>query len=332
MSVSTRSDRWFDISYTIKRFNENQELLLEDIAKEFGMSRKEMVGRMRELAGGDEKDRVRQALSQDKKRQRMHKRASRKPAEEHQSNVQDVARASQDEVLIDSYTKTPEVDECKKTIAEQRAELETEIEDAKTNLQVTSQSVRFYQSLVDSSDSKIAQISSDIRSQIQSIKELEKSLNIAKSELSKLKVQLAQEQSKKKVNTNRLNDFQAREQEHREYLDMLIDELTKLNNFIVYLIDPMYDMSQGVPEDGRLISNVKIDGVDLERVDSDKNQLSYAQLVSLSQKTGYSNIEELGVAYDFSWLAIQYMLDSDYEAEVITDDPRIHKLINLLLS
>jgi chromosome segregation ATPase len=307
--ASTRSDKWFDVTYVLKKFSANEDLTFEDIAKEFGMSEEEMEERLTTMAGDDERDRVKRAKKVNKKRiRRKSKTATAKEIEE----------ISMDE----NTTNQLEV---------KRNELQHEIDRTEQKLSASKDGLAEMKSKAEATQSTLAGLQNEVNNRIETIKNLQEKLNQAKIKLAKIQAKLSAETQKANAESESLQHAMEKMNEDQEYLEALYEELESLDDFVVNLIDPNYNLSNGLPEIGRLISTVELDGVDAEAPVSDIDELEFSKMLTISRKTGFDNILELGVAYQFAWLVIKYKTDSNYETNVITDDERIIKLIDLLM-
>lgn len=310
--VSTRSDKWFDITYTLKRFNANESLTFKDIAEEYGMSEEEFEDRLSTMAGDDEKDRVKRAKSTNKRRER--RRAARMVKEETTTEENTMQESLQSSFIIKQSELIQEIEKTEEKLSESRANLEAMKVESERNQRI------------------VANLQNEINRRVTSIQNMEKKIEHARTKLKKMTEKLKTAVNKAEDISQQIGLAKAQVYEEEEYLEVLHEELEGLDNFVINLIDPNYNLERGLPSIGRLISTVKFDGVDVEEVESDINQLTFSYVLSLSHMTGFSNVDEFKMAYDFAWLCMSYKIDSNYEIHVITQDQRINKLIDLLMA
>lgn len=314
--ADTRSEKWFDISRVLSRFNKNERLTFEDIAKEFGMSEKELAERMTRLAGDDEKDRVRSAWSQNKRRKR--KRMKIKKA------MQDNPTQEDEETTVKNIPS--KIDIKRQELVHEIKMAEEELTQSQTKAETLKQQLEKKQNIVESVQTQIAKKAAKI-------KNLEETLQRAKAKLTDLNSKLKVAKQIVEKDSAQYNAVLAKVDLDQELLKTIKEELEGLDDLVVNLIDPSYDLTDRTPNIGRLISTVDFEGhVEAEMPDSDIEDISAGTLLNISSSTGFDSIIELRNAYEFAWLVIKYKTDPQFEVNVLTDDERIIKLIDMLMA
>ena len=317
--ASIHSDRWFDVTYVLKKFSANEDLTFEDIAKKFGMSEGEMEERLTTMAGDDEKDRVKRTKKVNKKRMRRKAKMATAKEDKKLEEIQD-NEATEEEAML-NISK----------IEMKRNELKHEIDQVEQRLSASKAEIDEMKSKLEVTQSTLSKLQTEADSRVDIIKNLQTKLDKAKVKLVEIQAKLNSKKQKANAESETLQHALEKMNEDQEYLEALYEELESLDDFVVNLIDPNYNLSNGLPEIGRLISTVELDGVDVETPESDIDELGFSKMLTISRKTGFDNILELGTAYEFAWLVIKYKIDSNYDTHVITDDERIIKLIDLLM-
>jgi chromosome segregation ATPase len=303
----------FDITFIINRFNNNQELLLETIAEEYGLSMEELLDRCTRGASPEEKPRVKQMKSQNTRRKkRLEKQRTaaekQKAKEEKESNVKESQLETQCEEL------KAQIAEAKKKLDEADANLVSKL------------------AVSDASKEKVSKIKETISSLEKDVKSMESKLKKINQEIEELREELEgaiEKQKKDKAALRGANGAVVKAKENFEWLKLQLEDL---ESRFISLIPPGYDLSKGLPEKGRAISNIEMEGVEVEAVESNIDSLTFGQMMAISRKTGFDNVLELGTAYEFAWLVKKYMEDPLYEASVITDDGRINAIVNLVMA
>ena len=321
--ADTRADKWFDISYVLCKFNNNPKLTFEEIAREYGMSEEELEERMKRQAGDDEKDRVKKAWSQNKRRKRM------KAKKTEQASQAEKPTQEEEETTM----KEAEVQEKSQSMLDlKRQELAQKIEAAEEELNRSKAEADSLQSGAEQKQQAIADLRTQFDKKSARIQDLEETLAKAKETLADLTAKLDAAKQIADNESAQLEVALARVDKNQELLNALKAELEGLDDFVVNLIDPNYDLTDRAPTTGRLISTVDFGGlVEAEMSDSDIDDVSFSKLLNICRKTGFESIVELGNAYEFAWLVIKYKTDPQYEVSVVTDDARVVKLIDMLM-
>lgn len=311
-NVAILNGKKFDISHVCDRFNKNPELTLEDIASEFAISRDELVKRLKEGAGKDEKTRVDGIIREDKQRQK------RRNADAKQKNEdkKDTSRVEKEKTVT-----TTNYDEQRKSLAEEIAQSEQKL----------AKSIEQYEkleSLAEKSQKQSLAVTELIEKLESEIELLQKRLEDARQELKSIKEVQQNAHQKYEQDVAALDAARVVVKTNQENLEILKMQLEDLENRMIYLVAPTYDLSK-LPTSGRCISSVELEGVDLEQVQSNANSLGMLETANLMQLTSLT-IEELIVAYDYAWLVWAYLCNQDYEVHVLNEDDRIQKLIDYL--
>lgn len=305
----------FDTSFVCARFNNNNDLLLEEIAEEFGISRDELVDRLKRGASRDEKDRVKGVIRQDEKRQKRRYNNAKQ---------QNELEAAQEGDTTMEEVKTP--------LEAERIKLKEQIAQYEQKLHERIQRVDKLEAIADESKQSVSILTAQLNQLESQIEVIEKRLEKARANVKDVTDMLKEKSQKYDKDLLALEEEKKEVRKNEEKLELLSFELEELENHTIYLVSPSYDVTKLPNVDGRIISSVELDGVEPEKVQTDMDQLSFGDMVHLSQITGFGEILELGTAYEFAWLAANYMGNPSYEVYLLNDDERIKKLIDWMMS
>lgn len=307
--------RKFDVSRVCDRFNKNLELTLEDIATEFDISRDDLVKRLEGGAGKDEKTRVNGVIREDKQRQKRRNADAKRKNDSKKENV--TSRVEKEKTVTTNF------DEQRKNLTEEIAQTEREL----------AESIKQYEKLgrlAEKSQQESSNINGLIEKLDSEIEKLQKQIEDARKELSRIREAYKRANEQYRQDMTALGNARAVVRTNRDNLEILQMQLEELENRLVYLVAPTFDLSK-LPTSGRFISSVELEGVELEQVQSNANSLGMLETANLMQLTSLT-IEELIVAYDYAWLVWAYLCNQDYEVRILNEDDRIQKLIDYLAS
>lgn len=308
-NVARINNKKFDISRVCTRFNKNPNLTLDDIAKEYDISRGELIERLKKGAGGDERSRVDGVLREDKRR----KKRSKAVKQEQKDKKVETAKES---------FMTSNFDEQRKNLNEQIAQAENALNES-------IQRVSELEELVAKSQQegfRLTDLVTNIETQID---ELQKRLEDANKDLKNLKNLFQNERRKCEEGTRTLTEARERVKANREELELLWLQLEELESHRIFLVAPNYNLTeyQGT---NRYVSSVQREGVEYVYVKSDADSLGLVETKKLMDLTGFS-IDELIAVYDFAWLVWIYKSKPDYEIHVLNEDERVQQIIDYLV-
>jgi len=306
----------YDSTHICKYFDNNQNVLLRDIADKFGMEKQELIELMLNC-GNDEKDMVKRVIREDKRRE---KRAEKRKKSIHQH-----------EPKPEQKPEIPkEEPEDASTLQIQRRELDEQLKIATSEAKSAAEHVNELQRLTRQSSDAMIKTKGRILRLKKDIIQIKTALNDAEDDLASTKRNLENQEENhsellEKLELAKLDASQA--EDEKEWVQLQIDEL---HAHIVFLISPFY--TGKIPQEpGRVISSVKLDGVEFEEVYTNLENLSFNTVMELSRETGYFDIVELELAYKYAWLIMKYKSNPQYEVHTVCDDARIDKLINWLM-
>ena len=214
----------------------------------------------------------------------------------------------------------------RKDIMEQIIQVKQQIEESKSN-------VATLESIAQETEQLILRYTRESEKLEGQIQQLEERIKSAKLEWEDIQIKLDDENNE--YNQNCQNLIQAREQlkSHNESMAILNLELAELENRIVYLIAPEYDKAN-LPEElhGRLISTIEFEGVVIEEPKKGVFNYNFDEVADYCEQIGYIGLKESREAYKFALLVIQYRWSTDCEVHILSDDNRIHQLVDWLMS
>lgn len=309
------NNKKFDVSRVCSKFNNNQELTLEAIADEFGITRDELIRRLKSGASKDEKTRVRGVINEDKNRRKRQNSSAKQ-------------KNSDKKVVIES-TKENTVSTI--NYDAKRKALTDKIAQAERDLHTSMQKVAELEEIVAKSQQASLNIKALIESLEAEIDDLQKRIKAAKKELKDIKDTSQKATQKCEQDMDELAKVREDVRTKNDNLTLLQLELEELENHRIFLVAPSYDLTKLPETSCRFISCVELEGIELEHIESNANTLGMAETAKLMELTGMS-IQDLIVAYDFAWLVWIYMSKPKYEVHVLNDDDRIQKLIDYMMA